>query len=143
MLKYIFISILSIIAVSIIGVLLSLAESQLVITFVKDINIRRNYTGNNILYDFKFSLILTSFLFIWYLLFFKWIFKRFNLSTLLIAIFTGVINVLILYIISHTLVMVAPQITDVYYLISLLKSFLIGFILPYSESIFKRFLLKK
>jgi len=134
---------LSIIAVSIIGVLLSLAESQLVITFVKDINIRRNYTGNNILYDFKFSLILTSFLFIWYLLFFKWIFKRFNLSTLLIAIFTGVINVLILYIISHTLVMVAPQITDVYYLISLLKSFLIGFILPYSESIFKRFLLKK
>jgi len=143
MLKYIFISILSIIAVSIIGVLLSLAESQLVITFVKDINIRRNYTGNNILDDFKFSLILTSFLFIWYLLFFKWIFKRFNLSTLLIAIFTGVINVLILYIISHTLVMVAPQITDVYYLISLLKSFLIGFILPYSESIFKRFLLKK
>ena len=143
MLKYIFISILSIIAVSIIGVLLSLAESQLVITFVKDINIRRNYTGNNILYDFKFSLILTSFLFIWYLLFFKWIFKKSNLSTLLIAIFTGVINVLILYIISHTLVMVAPQITDVYYLISLLKSFLIGFILPYSESIFKRFLLKK
>ena len=143
MLKYIFISILSIIAVSIIGVLLSLAESQLVITFVKDINIRRNYTGNNILDDFKFSLILTSFLFIWYLLFFKWIFKKSNLSTLLIAIFTGVINVLILYIISHTLVMVAPQITDVYYLISLLKSFLIGFILPYSESIFKRFLLKK
>lgn len=69
------------------------------------------------------------------------IFRR--TPTIKAAFSMGIIFLLIAIIISNTMVIVRPELTDIYYWINIFQAFAISFILPFSEKKIKEIIFKK
>lgn len=75
-----------------------------------------------------------------HILLFRILLLLYHSAVALVGLYTGILLALFVFILTNTLVMVRPTLTDMNYWFEILLAFSIGLILPYSEKWFKRML---